>query len=57
MLGLAITFFILAIVAAVFGLGFVSSAFAGLAKILLIIFLILAILSFLFGRNTVDTGF
>ncbi len=50
MLQLAITCLIIALIAAVFGFGVVSSSFMGVAKILFVVFLILAVLSFL-GRG------
>jgi uncharacterized membrane protein YtjA (UPF0391 family) len=45
MLSWAILFFILAIVAAVFGFGGLASAFAGIAQILFVIFLALFVLA------------
>jgi uncharacterized membrane protein YtjA (UPF0391 family) len=47
MLRLAILFLVIALVAAVFGFGFVASEFMFGAKILFIVFLILALVSFL----------
>jgi uncharacterized membrane protein YtjA (UPF0391 family) len=47
MLGLALFFFIIAIIAALFGFGVVAGVAAGAAKIFFIIFIILAILSLL----------
>lgn len=47
MLRLAVLFLVIALVAAVFGFGFVASEFMFGAKILFIVFLILAVISFL----------
>lgn len=49
MLGWAIAFFIIAIIAAVFGFGGIAAGAASIAKILFIIFLILFVLSLIFG--------
>lgn len=46
MLGWALTFFILAIVAAAFGFGGIAGASAGIAQILFFLFLALLIISF-----------
>ena len=48
MLYWALIFFIVAIVAGLFGFGFIASAAAGIAKILFFIFLVLFLIS-LFG--------
>lgn len=45
MLGLAIFFFILAIIAAVFGFGGIADTSAGIAQILFVIFLIIFVIS------------
>jgi len=45
MLGWALTFFIIAIVAAIFGFGGIAAGAAGIAKILFFIFLILFLVS------------
>ncbi len=45
MLGWAITFLIIALVAAVFGFGGVASAAVGIAKILFFVFLVLFVIS------------
>lgn len=47
MLGWALTFFILAIVAALFGFGGLAGAFAGIAEILFFIFIALLIVALL----------
>lgn len=49
MLGWAITFLIIALIAAVFGFGGIAVAAAGIAKILFFIFLVLFVISLLFG--------
>jgi uncharacterized membrane protein YtjA (UPF0391 family) len=49
MLGWAIVFVIVAIVAAIFGFGGIAVASAGIAKILFFIFLVLFIISLIFG--------
>ena len=46
MLGWALTFFVLAIIAAVFGFGGIAGASAGIAQILFFVFLALLVLSF-----------
>lgn len=51
MLNYAIIFFIVAIIAAVFGFGGIAAGAAGIAKILFFVFLVLAVLSFIFGRR------
>ena len=51
MLHYAIIFFIIAIIAAVFGFGGIASSAAGIAQILFVNFLVLAIASFFFGRK------
>lgn len=45
MLGAALVFFLLAVVAALFGFGVISSAFASLAQIAFFLFLVLAVIS------------
>ncbi|MBK1825642.1 DUF1328 domain-containing protein [Haloferula rosea] len=46
MLHIAIIFGVLALIAAIFGFTGVASQFAGIAKILLVVFLIIAVISF-----------
>jgi uncharacterized membrane protein YtjA (UPF0391 family) len=46
MLGWAIAFFVLALIAAVLGFGGIAGASAGIAKILFFVFLVLLVLSF-----------
>ena len=46
MLYYALVFFILAIMAAIFGFGVAAVAFAGIAKILFVVFLVLFLASF-----------
>jgi uncharacterized membrane protein YtjA (UPF0391 family) len=48
MIPLVITFAVLALIAAIFGFGGAASQFAGIAKILLVVFIILAIVSYFF---------
>jgi uncharacterized membrane protein YtjA (UPF0391 family) len=47
MLELAILFFLLAVIAAVFGFGGFATAFAGIAKFMLVLFIILALVMLL----------
>ena len=47
-LELALVFFVLALIAAVFGFGGFAAAFAGIAKFLFILFLIIAVLMLIF---------
>jgi uncharacterized membrane protein YtjA (UPF0391 family) len=54
MLRWALIFFIVAIIAAVFGFGGIAGDAAWIGKILLIVFIILAIVSLLMGRRTVS---
>ena len=49
MLYWALVFFIIAIVAALFGFGVIASASAGIAKILFFVFLVLFVLSLVAG--------
>lgn len=51
MLGWAITFLVIALIAAVLGFGGVAGTAAGIAKILFVVFLILFVVSLLFGRR------
>lgn len=51
MLYWAAVFFVIAIVAAIFGFGNIAASAVGIAKILFFIFIILAILSFALGRR------
>lgn len=48
MLSWALTFFVLAIIAGIFGFGGIATAAAGIAKILFVIFIVLFIASFFF---------
>lgn len=45
MLGWALTFFVLAIIAAVFGFGAVAASLVGIAKILFFVFLVLFLIA------------
>ena len=49
MLHYAVVFFVIALIAALFGFGGIAASAAGIAKILFIVFAVLAIASFLFG--------
>jgi uncharacterized membrane protein YtjA (UPF0391 family) len=49
MLGWAVVFLIIALVAAVFGFGGIAAASAGIAKLLFAIFLVLFVISLIFG--------
>jgi uncharacterized membrane protein YtjA (UPF0391 family) len=51
MLGWALTFLIIALVAGVFGFGLLGATALGIAKILFFIFLVLFIISLVFGRR------
>jgi uncharacterized membrane protein YtjA (UPF0391 family) len=51
MLGWAITFLIIALIAAVFGFGGIAAASAGIAKFLFVLFLVLCVIFFLLGRR------
>ena len=56
MVRLAITFLILALVAAVLGFGNIAGDLAWIAKILTLRVPVLAVLSFVMGRRIVDSG-
>jgi uncharacterized membrane protein YtjA (UPF0391 family) len=49
MLGWALTFLIIAIIAAVFGFGGIAAASAGIAKLLFFVFLVMCVIFFLLG--------
>jgi uncharacterized membrane protein YtjA (UPF0391 family) len=51
MLGWALTFLIIAIIAGILGFGMVAGAAAGIAKLLFALFLILFLASLIFGRR------
>ncbi len=51
MLRLAVTFFIIAIIAALFGFGGIAGDSAYIAKILAIVGLVIAVIMFLVGRG------
>lgn len=53
MLNWAAVFFVIAIVAAIFGFGGIATGAAGIAKMFFVVFLVLAGLSLLFGRRRV----
>ena len=50
MLGWAITFLVIALIAAALGFGGVAGAATGIAKILFFVFLVLFVVSLIFGR-------
>jgi len=51
MLNWAVTFFIIAIIAAVLGFTSIAGSAIEIAKVLFFIFLVLAVASFIFGRT------
>jgi uncharacterized membrane protein YtjA (UPF0391 family) len=53
MLYWAAVFFVIAIVAAIFGFGGIAAGAGDIAKILFVVFLCLALVSLLFGRRRV----
>jgi uncharacterized membrane protein YtjA (UPF0391 family) len=51
MLNWALTFFVVAIIAAVLGFTSIAGSAIDIAKILFFVFLVLAVVSFIFGRK------
>ena len=51
MLNWAVTFFVVAIIAALLGFTSIAGSAIEIAKILFFVFLVLAVLSFIFGRT------
>jgi uncharacterized membrane protein YtjA (UPF0391 family) len=51
MLRWAAIFFVIALVAAVFGFGGIAASAVGIAKILFVVFLVLAVLALIMGRS------
>lgn len=51
MMNYAITFFVIAIVAAVFGFTNIAGSALDIAKLLFVVFLILSVAAFIFGRK------
>jgi len=51
MLNWAVTFFVVAIIAAVLGFTNIAGSAIDIAKILFFVFLVLAVVSFIFGRK------
>ncbi|WP_210544810.1 DUF1328 domain-containing protein [Rhodoferax sp. PAMC 29310] len=49
MLHYAVVFFVIALVAALFGFGGIAAGAVGIAKVLFFVFLVLAVASFVFG--------
>lgn len=56
MLSWAITFLIIALIAAILGFGGIAGTAVGIAKILFFVFLALFIISLIFGRRTPPVG-
>jgi uncharacterized membrane protein YtjA (UPF0391 family) len=56
MLRWALLFFIVAIVAAVFGFGGIAGEAAWIGKVLLVVFLIMAVVSLVLGRRGTSVG-
>jgi uncharacterized membrane protein YtjA (UPF0391 family) len=54
MLNWAVTFFIIAIVAAVLGFTSIAGSAIEIAKILFVVFLVLAVISFILGRSRIS---
>lgn len=52
MLGWSITFFLMAIIAAVFGFGGLAGTFASIAKFLAVLFVVLFVASLIYGAVT-----
>jgi uncharacterized membrane protein YtjA (UPF0391 family) len=52
MLGWALTFLVIALIAALFGFGGLACASTGIAQILFVVFLVLFVLSLIFGRRS-----
>ena len=52
MLSWAITFLIVALIAAVFGFGGIASSAVGIAKLLFFVFIVLFVVSLIFHRRT-----
>mgnify|MGYP003385195471 CR=1 FL=1 len=50
MLHYAVVFFVIALIAALFGFGGIAAGAVGIAKVLFVVFLILAIGTFVFGQ-------
>ena len=51
MLHYAVVFFVIALIAALFGFGSIAASAVGIAKILFGVFAVLAVATFLFGRS------
>jgi uncharacterized membrane protein YtjA (UPF0391 family) len=49
MLGWAVTFLIIALIAALLGFGGIAAASAGIAKFLFVLFLVMCVILFVFG--------
>ena len=51
MLRWSVTFFVIAIIAAIFGFGGIAASAEGIARILFFAFIVLAVISLIFGRR------
>ena len=51
MLHWAAVFFVIALLAAVFGFGGIAASAVGIAKLLFVVFLVLAVVALIFGRR------
>jgi uncharacterized membrane protein YtjA (UPF0391 family) len=51
MLQLAVGLLVIALIAGLFGFGFIASSFMAVAQILFFVFIVLAVLAFLFGSR------
>jgi uncharacterized membrane protein YtjA (UPF0391 family) len=51
MVQLALGLLVIALIAGLFGFGFIASSFMALAQILFVVFIVLAVLSFFFGSR------
>lgn len=51
MLHYAVVFFVIALIAALFGFGGIAAGAVSIGKILFIVFLVLAVVTFFFGRS------
>jgi uncharacterized membrane protein YtjA (UPF0391 family) len=51
MVQLALGLLVIALIAGLFGFGFIASSFMAVAQILFVVFIVLAVLSFFFGSR------
>jgi uncharacterized membrane protein YtjA (UPF0391 family) len=54
MLNLAVLFFIVAVIAAIFGFTTIAGTAAGLAQLVFVVFVVLFVVSLIFGRHTLS---